>query len=66
MYPTARDDLARAEGVARSLLELLVARGRSAESLVVPVAGRGQAVALAEALAGVSTPLVLVTSAEEH
>src|SRR4051794_38435578 len=58
-------DFGRAEEVARSLVERLISQGRAAESRVVPIAGQGQARALDHGIEGATTPLILVTSAEE-
>src|SRR4051794_19820176 len=58
-------DHARSDEVSRALEELIIARGRTVESIVVPVAGRGYNHALELGLEGASLPLVLVTSARE-
>src|SRR4051812_25632058 len=60
-----RDDDARADEVARSLEDLVVARGRRVETVVMPVAGLGFNRALELGLEGASMPLVLITSAVE-
>src|SRR5213078_1565937 len=59
------DDGPPADRVARSLEDLIVARGRRVETIVMPVAGRGFNRALELGLEGASEPLVLITSATE-
>ncbi len=61
----ARGSSAQAEEVAQSLLELLSARGRTAETVVAPVRALGENKALQQAIADTECPLLLVTSAEE-
>lgn len=61
----ARGEYDRAESIANGLVELLRARGRLADGLVVSIAGRGQNQVLRECLGRTEHPLVLVTSAEE-
>src|SRR5437763_1070455 len=56
---------ARSDEVASGLEGLLAGLGRAVESVIVPVAGKGENRALDDGLAGASLPLVLVTSASE-
>src|SRR3954452_12586529 len=53
----------RSDEVARSLEDLILARGRDVETVVIPVAGRGFNRALQIGLEGATAPLVLITSA---